>query len=416
MFCFFLNNDREYKPHIQIAHLDHNARNSAPDNLAVMCLEHHSAYDSRSRQSTGLTEREARTYKTRLIEYWRSWDAAPHQLVRPPDAADALQTSRSKALRSNGARRTRGAESTVAGVLADDVLARLGAIVSGRGLRNQLNTAGFTSNIVEAPAAAVVEGSIAGREGRLVLKIADETKWNWELLVFERMRGRWRAAGRVALEHQKGYEPIIRYVGASLEGAPSLWIVDSLQGYGTGFFVRGATWFESSGGTLIDHLRYPIDAYDTQLSAMVGVHITGHAERVEARRARRGGARIVFAITYTMLVAHDRAAPSLLANEDVVVDVAWDASAGTYKVVDEARNTFERVEKVVAPSADTLIATRYGQVLNRARSASPIHLNWFDRFLRLAGESPEKAGIVEALEARRAELRHRGRIPGMEGS
>jgi hypothetical protein len=47
--CFYLHNDTREK-HGQIAHLDQDPLNFAKDNLAFMCLEHHSLYDSKTSQ------------------------------------------------------------------------------------------------------------------------------------------------------------------------------------------------------------------------------------------------------------------------------------------------------------------------------------------------------------------------------
>jgi DNA-binding transcriptional ArsR family regulator len=50
----------------QIAHLDHDHSNNAPDNLAFLCLQHHAEYDSRSRQAKGLTIAEVKAYRKEL--------------------------------------------------------------------------------------------------------------------------------------------------------------------------------------------------------------------------------------------------------------------------------------------------------------------------------------------------------------
>jgi len=52
--CFGLHRDLELKGG-QIAHLDHDSTNSAEDNLAYLCLDHHDEYDSSTSQRKGLT-------------------------------------------------------------------------------------------------------------------------------------------------------------------------------------------------------------------------------------------------------------------------------------------------------------------------------------------------------------------------
>ena len=70
--CFGLHGDAARKRHGQVAHVDRNPANNSADNLAFLCLDHHSEYDSRSRQSKGLTPGEARVYRKALYDHLRS--------------------------------------------------------------------------------------------------------------------------------------------------------------------------------------------------------------------------------------------------------------------------------------------------------------------------------------------------------
>lgn len=65
--CTYLEGDKGRKRG-QIAHIDRDPANSAFDNLAYLCLEHHDEYDSRTSQSKSLTEGEIKTYRNRLYE------------------------------------------------------------------------------------------------------------------------------------------------------------------------------------------------------------------------------------------------------------------------------------------------------------------------------------------------------------
>jgi hypothetical protein len=65
--CFALDNDLTQKQG-QIAHLDGDPANNHPDNLAYLCFDHHDQYDSRTRQSKGLTIDEVKTYRAQLYE------------------------------------------------------------------------------------------------------------------------------------------------------------------------------------------------------------------------------------------------------------------------------------------------------------------------------------------------------------
>ncbi|HHV55876.1 MAG TPA: hypothetical protein GXX55_10580 [Firmicutes bacterium] len=64
--CYGLNRDLGIKLG-QIAHLDHDPGNGNPDNLVFLCLEHHNVYDSRFRQSKGITEGEVRHFRNELL-------------------------------------------------------------------------------------------------------------------------------------------------------------------------------------------------------------------------------------------------------------------------------------------------------------------------------------------------------------
>jgi hypothetical protein len=52
--CFYISGDLTEK-HGQIAHLDQDSSNSVEDNLAFLCLPHHSVYDSKTRQHKNYT-------------------------------------------------------------------------------------------------------------------------------------------------------------------------------------------------------------------------------------------------------------------------------------------------------------------------------------------------------------------------
>ena len=65
--CFYLKGDLAEK-HGQIAHLDDNRANYAEDNLAFLCMEHHSVYDSTTSQHKNYTIHEARAARDGLYE------------------------------------------------------------------------------------------------------------------------------------------------------------------------------------------------------------------------------------------------------------------------------------------------------------------------------------------------------------
>lgn len=65
--CFFLDGDVKEKLG-QIAHLDQDPGNSDEDNLAFMCLKHHSLYDSRTSQHKNYTLGEVKSARENLYK------------------------------------------------------------------------------------------------------------------------------------------------------------------------------------------------------------------------------------------------------------------------------------------------------------------------------------------------------------
>jgi hypothetical protein len=65
--CFHLNGDLTEKRG-QIAHLDEDRTNREEDNLAWMCLDHHSLYDSKTSQHKNYTIQEVKAARSRLYD------------------------------------------------------------------------------------------------------------------------------------------------------------------------------------------------------------------------------------------------------------------------------------------------------------------------------------------------------------
>jgi hypothetical protein len=63
--CFHLSGDLTEKLG-QIAHLDGNRTNAAEDNLSFMCLDHHSLFDSKTKQHKNYTLREVKSARAKL--------------------------------------------------------------------------------------------------------------------------------------------------------------------------------------------------------------------------------------------------------------------------------------------------------------------------------------------------------------
>ncbi len=84
--CFHLKRDFAEKDG-QIAHLDHNPANGAEDNLAFLCLSHHSLYDSRTSQHKNYTLLEVKEARKALHERVQSRaDEEPNDVDEEPAA------------------------------------------------------------------------------------------------------------------------------------------------------------------------------------------------------------------------------------------------------------------------------------------------------------------------------------------
>jgi hypothetical protein len=71
----------------QIAHLDQDPSNDAEDNLAFLCFEHHSLYDSTTRQHKNYTLAEVKHMRNSLYEAIRNKEHAMASLPAGPPAA-----------------------------------------------------------------------------------------------------------------------------------------------------------------------------------------------------------------------------------------------------------------------------------------------------------------------------------------
>src|SRR2546423_10804183 len=73
--CLHLKRDFSEKEG-QLAHLDHDRTNGAADNLAFLCLPHHSLYDSRTSQHKNYTMLEVKAARKKLSGYVESFQFA----------------------------------------------------------------------------------------------------------------------------------------------------------------------------------------------------------------------------------------------------------------------------------------------------------------------------------------------------
>jgi hypothetical protein len=88
--CFGLSGDLTEKRG-QIAHLDGNRNNNAESNLAWMCLDHHSLFDSTTKQHKNYTVSEAKEYRRLLYRALRS---VPQRSARRSSASKPKKAKR----------------------------------------------------------------------------------------------------------------------------------------------------------------------------------------------------------------------------------------------------------------------------------------------------------------------------------
>src|SRR5260370_4484130 len=93
--CFGLDGDLTEKRG-QIAHLDGNRNNNAESNLAWMCLDHHSLFDSKTKQHKNYTVSEVKEYRRRLYK------ALHPTLLRSPRRARRHRPSTAKPKQAEG--------------------------------------------------------------------------------------------------------------------------------------------------------------------------------------------------------------------------------------------------------------------------------------------------------------------------
>lgn len=74
--CFGIRGDTRPEKG-QLAHVNRNPKNAAPENAAFLCTLHHDEYDSSSRQTKGYPPEELKLYRRELLDYLASPGAWP---------------------------------------------------------------------------------------------------------------------------------------------------------------------------------------------------------------------------------------------------------------------------------------------------------------------------------------------------
>ena len=93
--CFHLEDDRREKKG-QIAHLDQDPSNYAEDNLAYMCMEHHSTYDSKTSQHKNYTLHEVKQWRGELYKLMEQGIVAAQSTATPNAETDSAKLRRDR--------------------------------------------------------------------------------------------------------------------------------------------------------------------------------------------------------------------------------------------------------------------------------------------------------------------------------
>lgn len=88
--CFGINNDLNVKIG-QIAHLDRDNTNYKFENLAFLCLDHHSQYDSKTSQHKNYTIQEVKKYRAKLYAELEQWNKGS-DISRKPNGKSEQKT------------------------------------------------------------------------------------------------------------------------------------------------------------------------------------------------------------------------------------------------------------------------------------------------------------------------------------
>ena len=93
--CFFLDRDLSEK-HGQIAHVDQDPLNFTEDNLAFLCVKHHSLYDSKTSQHKNYTADEVKKMRADLHDAIGRHEHATINTVLLPSAAEVREARRAE--------------------------------------------------------------------------------------------------------------------------------------------------------------------------------------------------------------------------------------------------------------------------------------------------------------------------------
>ena len=152
--CFGLNGDEREKSG-QLAHINRDPANSDEQNLAYLCLEHHSAYDTTSSQTRRFKPDELRHYKTHLYKHLGTLRIRWRVIINAE--FETFKTDDIEQLRANLERIAGGCEISVVSVTPGSVILKLESSIEA----------------LDRVLAALHQGTLAGELGVEILDIDD---------------------------------------------------------------------------------------------------------------------------------------------------------------------------------------------------------------------------------------------------
>lgn len=147
--CFYLDQDF-FEKDGQIAHLDHDPGNGSEDNLAFLCLRHHSLYDSRTSQHKNYAIQEVKTARARLYQKVECYKPCEWMLVIDGPFSD-FDKARVEAIAEHLRRMLRDAHVTIKKVSPGSVVLVVSSSEEALGLLNRLFVSGEQNKLLGYP-------------------------------------------------------------------------------------------------------------------------------------------------------------------------------------------------------------------------------------------------------------------------
>ena len=391
--CFFLSGDFSEKP-VQIAHISGKRSESEYGNLVLLCLNHHDQYDSSTSQSKGLTADEVRYYKTRLIDFFRLWDNAPHLLdaglsprgsfthflPNPPQPTQMLFNQKADAL-------------TMLRSLLDpsqrDQTCR--SLING----------GFLSKEIDKIETIIIHSKLNPEVKKpcCLVSIGGSYNWSWDVLFLTLTGDKWLQLGRISLPRQKGHEPIATYVPGDNFGALS---IEHVACYGTGVFLKAVTWYRVGPEGLIPLFMYPVNANVVGWGLPFQRHITGHTSGIPAFLEKGSRIDVSLRADYsadpTWLFRHQIDVEIPLFSYDIRLALDWDSEARVFVPSRESTATFDQVEGLFNDDTDAFLRRYHDQIICIVKKGGELEREWVREFVTNCSRSPERLRIENALQ------------------